>query len=219
MASLVENKRRTQETVVCAGTLVDPHAASCPGIGAPQRVTFIRHGQSEGNAARSRGIKRTDPRLLDCGLTRKGVGEATAAGADIRVEPDLVVVSPLTRALATCLHLRFAAAPIVCYPGIKEIGSKLPENARRPVSALRRDRDLCCLPRFEDIDFSLVAEGEDATLQGFAAWLQGRPERDIWVVAHHNSIQWLLKDAGGHIPNCVPIPTEMASDGTFRPVG
>lgn len=104
------------------------------------------------------------------------------------------------------------------HPGIKEIGSKLPENARRPVAALRRDRDLCCLPRFEDIDFSLVAEGEDATLQGFAAWLQGRPERDIWVVAHHNSIQWLLNDAGGHIPNCVPIATEMASDGTFRPV-
>ena len=128
MASLVENKRRTQERVARAGTLVDPHAASCLGIGAPQRVTFIRHGQSEGNAARSRGIKRTDPRLLDCGLTRKGVGEATAAGADRRVEPDLVVVSPLTRALATCLHLRFAAAPIVCYPGIKEIGSKLLED-------------------------------------------------------------------------------------------
>lgn len=171
-------------------------------------------------------MARSHPSLHDCGLTRKGEQQARDCGSRISREPELVVVSPLKRALSTALHLGLGEATLVAYPGIREVGSRIPENIARPVDELRRDRDLASLPRFEDVSFDLlggtfpVADDDDEhTLQGFVNWLRSRPERHIWVVCHHNVIQWLLRDSlkGSRVPNCVPIPMALAGDGAFKP--
>ena len=197
--ALMARKRRHQSP-----PLRPPRAATAES----KRITFLRHGQSEGNAAKARGISRSDPCLLDCGLTRLGVQQAQAAGAAASREPELVVVSILKRAIATALHLKFPTAKLVAFPGIKEIGSRIPENQARSLKEIRRDRDLC------EFQFD-----SGAALEDFAAWLRGRPERDIWVVAHNNSIAALLREtalAGRHLPHCVPLAAELDAESCFR---
>mmetsp|Transcript_6893 Transcript_6893/g.20295 ORF Transcript_6893/g.20295 Transcript_6893/m.20295 type:complete len:207 (-) Transcript_6893:22-642(-) len=201
-------------------------------VGKTQAVTFLRHGQSQGNVAKSLGMDRKrDERLVDCGLTKLGAQQAAHVADNMAEAPELIVASPLARALATALLLK-TGAPMVVHPGVREIGSRIPENRTRPVAALKRDGALAALPGFDDVDFALVEDLRDGdgpqnplaaalTLQAFSDWLRQRPERRIWVVAHHNTIGWLLRDTairGGSIPNCVPIATELSEAG-FALVG
>jgi broad specificity phosphatase PhoE len=68
------------------------------------RIVCIRHGQSTFNAAHRHGGG--DPGLLDARLTELGHAQARAARDRLRSVPfDLVVVSPLTRAIETAAIL------------------------------------------------------------------------------------------------------------------
>ncbi|KAJ8603703.1 hypothetical protein CTAYLR_000177 [Chrysophaeum taylorii] len=181
---------------------------SKPDERAWKRVTFLRHGESEANVSHLKGIRRRDPRLRDCFLTRRGVEQARAVGIHAQVEPELVVASPLTRALATTLLLGFDC-PIVVHAGIRELGSSVPENEPRSLQELRRDRRLTCFPRFGDIDFVLLGpnwpRGGDG-IESFEGWLKARPETTVWVVAHCNVIFHLLNGQVDRVPNCYPLP-------------
>ena len=85
-----------------------------------KNIVLIRHGESLGQTARERGKSRNDPSLLDCFLTSKGIRQAQHLGHALKQQQqqkqqeedhgdshdfgfDLVCVSPLTRALATCM--------------------------------------------------------------------------------------------------------------------
>jgi len=68
-----------------------------------KHIVMVRHGQSQGQAWRELGLEsRNDPMLLDAHLTKEGHREAQHTGKALRDKgflPELVICSPLTRAL------------------------------------------------------------------------------------------------------------------------
>ncbi len=125
----------------------------------------------------------------------------------------------------------------IAHSSISETGTGIPENKGRNISVLKKDLKeklsmvaspsaLACL---DHIDFSRIpnswAEIGDQTwrydksetkhkLQVFLQWLLERKETEIAVVCHHNIIRWLVGNAIGHVPNCVPIECVLlAGDG------
>ena len=193
-------------------------------IDRPKTVIFVRHGESLAQTARKRGLKRTDRSLRDCDLTMKGQSQAKG----LRKLPcftdgiDLVVVSPLTRALRTAkLGFQDVDAPFVCYPGIKERGSGLPENRPRKLKDVLRD-----FPSFSDIDFGLLPKEwpehdvpDYLKLGRFLSFLSSRPEKRIVVVAHYNVIKMLLPRYGKGVVNCLPIVRTLDVNGRLRQGG
>jgi broad specificity phosphatase PhoE len=141
-------------------------------------------------------------------------------------QAELVVVSPLTRALQTACHIFSAGVPppFICHPAVAEIGG-IPENNARPLSALCKDSDLNRLQPFASIDFSLLGaeptwpptarvhkQSRAAAAETFLAWLRERPEQIIVVVSHHNFLQGLLKTTAS-VANCAPIVVEVDVEG------
>jgi broad specificity phosphatase PhoE len=130
--------------------------------GRRQYICLVRHGQSRAQGTNKK--ERRSNTLLDCHCSSKGISQAyslperlTAHGGVSGVE--LVVSSPLTRALTTALlgfRDRPEHVPIVVHPACRETGSEIPENQARSVAALERDKDLSSLPRFDDLDFGLL---------------------------------------------------------------
>eukprot|EP00040_Diaphanoeca_grandis_P011090 m.56763 g.56763 ORF g.56763 m.56763 type:complete len:250 (+) comp22289_c0_seq1:195-944(+) len=188
-------------------------------------IVLVRHGESEAQAAKSNGISRTDPSLRDCSITRKGRKQAEdfCKQWGSAPQPDLIVVSPLKRALETSF-LCFPGDEIkrVMHPSIAEVGSKIPENMPRSVKALDRDRDLLHFPAWQTIDKGHLPtdwpECTVPTLPQFTLWLEQLPHAHIVVVCHHNIIQSLLgvtrktrpmlaeaRKSFSRIPNCVGI--------------
>ena len=74
-----------------------------------KNITLLRHGESLGQTAYHNGIDRQkDPSLHDCFLSQKGIGQACQLRKTIdelhnEEKFELVCVSPLTRAIATCV--------------------------------------------------------------------------------------------------------------------
>ena len=179
-------------------------------------IILIRHGESLGQTSRKRGIRRNDPSLLDADLSRKGESQAKALKKWPSLESniELVVVSPLTRALRTAAlgfgHLD-TSIPFICYPGLKErnAGKKgIPENIARPVVRIQKEN-----PKLlERISFNLLPNAWPETdvfssyqLQELNQWLLARPETKIVLVCHHNIIRSLVPMYQHSIINCSPI--------------
>lgn len=187
--------------------------------GVQKTIILVRHGTSEGQKWRDIGMQsRSDPRLLDCYLTRKGVNEACNCGRQLvkdGVIPELVVVSPLTRAIQTaCSMFMEPAARMVVHPAAAELGGGIPENRARPWKQLERDDALSCHGTFWELDTGLLPPGwprgcENNDKEGageLLRWLAVQPEETVVVVCHHNTILAML---GRHVlqkvANCVPI--------------
>jgi len=133
-----------------------------------KNIVLIRHGESLGQTAHQRAQHRKDPSLIDCFLSPKGIRQAKQLGQqlldDDSTQFDLVCVSPLTRALTTCMlglgHLlqeydeeevavsaesvdadnsaTTTPPPFICHPGLAETGG-IPENHGRPISVVVSD--------------------------------------------------------------------------------
>jgi len=200
---------------------------------AMKNIVLIRHGQSLGQTAHTRGIDRkNDNRLVDCFLTQKGMNQAHELRKEINdlhniFKFELVVTSPLTRAVATCLlcfgHLSTEfnvndGVPFICHPDLAETGGKIPENRGRDVKDILKDLDKHFIAT-KPIDFSLLPSSWPDAVGGsvsyFMEWLAQRPEKNIAVVCHHNVIKSLLGNSITTVPNCVPIHCVMV-DGDFR---
>ena len=99
-------------------------------------IYLIRHGHSQGQVASSNGLDRkSSPELLDCGLTKIGESQARNLSEDCFTQGELdsielVISSPLTRALHTAL-VGFPRHDILVHYDLREIGSKAPENEPR----------------------------------------------------------------------------------------
>jgi broad specificity phosphatase PhoE len=100
-------------------------------------VYLIRHGQSKGQVA-SEHDRRFDESLTDCGLTDLGKEQA-ANIANLLSEIDLVICSPLTRALQTALIAFPEHSQIVCNYDLREVGSMIPENLPRKIHEVQAD--------------------------------------------------------------------------------
>lgn len=136
------------------------------------------------------------PEILDAPLTETGRQQCIQQ-KDVasRLNPQLVVVSPLQRAIQTAL-LSFAhcrdTVPWMAHEGCREEIGLLVCNKRRPLSDIRND--------FPHINYSLMADEEDTLFHDdrretllekseraydfLVEYIQNRPEKEIAVVGH-----------------------------------
>jgi len=135
-----------------------------------KQIVLIRHGQSQAQACRGRA-ERKSPEMLDCPITRAGAKQAEEVKYISKFgRPELIVVSPLTRALQTaCIIFKgVEGVPIVAHPACAELdsGSGMPENTRRPLAQVQRDRDLANMSLFQHVDWGLVERLEEGLARG-----------------------------------------------------
>jgi len=199
----------------------DSSSSSCNKI-EPKLVYLIRHGESLGQKA-SRSARQSDPALQDCGLSDVGIQQASKLGNSLSV--DLVISSPLQRALQTSLTAFGPATPILCHYHLREIGSPIPENCPRRMAHVLEDLkrlnlDTSCLdyeklqpPGWPDSsnDAPKVVRSRDHIPNIFKWIASHRPEQTIAVVCHYHVIRAALRlEDGSHDPalkpsNCEPI--------------
>lgn len=174
-------------------------------------IVLIRHGQSMAQVAHDAGVDRTTEwSLRDAPCSAKGNQQAQAIqGAALGV--DLVIVSPLTRALTTMLFgFVGTEMPMICHPAAKEFNFERdddPENIPRAIEDVMTDLESIA-PDSHRVDFSLLPpewpkvenKPRPADLIEF---ISSRPEQRIAVVCHHNVIKSILGKGG--IPNAKPI--------------
>lgn len=158
-------------------------------------VHLIRHGQSEFNAAFD-SIVRRDPMIFDPNLTALGRAQASALAGDARwARVELVVVSPLTRAIQTAQHI-FAGhtAPWHVEPMQREKCEHSGDIGRAP-RLLAADFPHLAFGHLDDPWWycdparpdAIAIEPEpflQARVASFGQWLAARSEAAIAVVGH-----------------------------------
>jgi hypothetical protein len=182
-------------------------------------VVLVRHGESLAQARDRSTTKRTDPSLRDCGLSRVGVQQAQAlrgklAGLSLAPEPELLLCSPLKRAIQTALHAFPDSRRIVVHPGLTERGGRIPENQPCARAELEADTELMGLQGSGSLDFSLLPSGWPSASEtphtgaerALLDFLGRREERYIVAVTHHNLSQKLLGWRTRRVENCDPMP-------------
>lgn len=189
---------------------------------AGRSVLLIRHGESTFNAAyHATGI---DPLHVDARLTETGLAQVEAARGALRtVAVDLVVVSPLTRALQTALGL-FAdhpSRPTILVEALhREHGNASCDVGRAPALLAAEYPELtfdhlpetwweddahCPEPDERGIRAEPI-EACQARVERFRAWLAERPEQAIAVVGHGTFFYHLL--GGRWLGNCEVVALE-----------
>ena len=185
-----------------------------------KRIHFIRHAQSEHNArfeaATDELSVRHDPGLRDAPLTVLGLGQARALQREVTAlsEIELVVVSPLTRAVQTTLA-SFAdhPAPRIVHDLPREHLQSFCDIGRAP-AALTRDFPALAFDHLadpwwhvgdpDDGPFAREPEGVLAgRVSSFADWLSARPEAEIAVVGHGAFLRHLTGHAFGNAERIV----------------
>lgn len=193
-------------------------AVSAPGV---KVVHFVRHSEAVVNAA-GRAFAKDDPRKkavrldaqhFDSPLSEKGLAQAkelragTLQGRSRPPCPQLVLASPLTRALQTATAVfgcgELGAPKLVAVEALREFCSKAfqPCDSRHDPQELRA--------AFPHADFANVPAGPDALLgpgaveapesadrraRWLLAWVRARPERSIACVGHFQILSRILKE-------------------------
>lgn len=201
-------------------------------------VCLLRHGQSLAQGT-SRSERRSE-KMLDCHCSRLGKNQASEIPKILKAHGgidgvQLVITSPLTRAITTALlgfSRRPDGVPIIVHPGCKEIGSGIPENIPRTVRELKNDNYLVQLPSFEDLDYSFLPDDwakpsstttmnksytksdKHSRHQEFLNWVRSLKQTRIVIVTHCNFITGLL---GGiqHPENALPIECILDEKGIY----
>jgi broad specificity phosphatase PhoE len=158
-------------------------------------VHLIRHGQSEFNAAFD-SIVRRDPMIFDPNLTELGRAQASALASDARWPGiELIVVSPLTRAIQTAQHVfKGHQAPWHVEPMHREKCEHSGDVGRAP-RLLAADFPHLAFHHLDDPWWhhdpqrpdAIAVEPEpflQARVSAFGRWLAGRAETKIAVVGH-----------------------------------
>ncbi|KAL3941432.1 MAG: hypothetical protein SGBAC_004202 [Bacillariaceae sp.] len=198
-------------------------------------VYLIRHGQSEGQAARKLKKNYHGEEFTDCGLTAKGYKQAEEIsdflGPDANI--DLVLSSPLRRALHTAV-LGFDDRDILVHYDLCEMGSRIPENRPLPMEQVLKSLKKDLRNRAGTIDTeSLQPKGwpdkvvhppnvsKRLRIENAFRWLyHERSEQCIAVVCHYNVIRSLLmKNHTDNISpqNAIPIKCLLTPEGNFVP--
>eukprot|EP01121_Diplochlamys_sp_Union-15-3_P013793 TRINITY_DN4330_c0_g1_i1.p1 TRINITY_DN4330_c0_g1~~TRINITY_DN4330_c0_g1_i1.p1 ORF type:complete len:209 (+),score=26.74 TRINITY_DN4330_c0_g1_i1:50-676(+) len=193
---------------------------------APKKKTLylIRHGESLHNEYVQKYGELLDPFLFDAPLSSEGkrqVEEHKDRFANLDV--DIIICSPLRRALQTCFGLFTKNIPVIVHPLCRE----MVDTACDLGSSVRSLKLEC---KGDHIDFSLVPEDVwfytpnkkisfdtyqnefkktpwketsellQERLNAFQEWLRSRKESKIAIVCHSNFIkQWI---GPPKLPNC-----------------
>jgi len=204
--------------------------------GSPKVIHTMRHGTTEmniyltKNPYGSMGFK--DPLFYDTRLTPQGKAGAQAAASTAKAltpKPEVLVVSPLTRAMQTA-DLAFAHydGPVLVEPLARE-RVWLSSDVGRPPSELREEfqGSRYTFDHLPDIWWynggrrdpkHVVLEPEDVfeeRVEKFRHWLLQRPERVIAVVAHWGLLMQLT---GESYENCEIRSWQMCGEGKLTPL-
>jgi broad specificity phosphatase PhoE len=157
-------------------------------------VHFVRHGQGLHNKLHDEVGKSAyaDPRVLDARLTDLGKKQAkTIQSRAKEIDPDLIIVSPLSRAIATAvIGFKPATCPFVCHELCREMIGKNICDKRRKISEVKKDFpevDYCNIDSNDDSLFTPERETISACVARgyeFMNWLRQRKEKNIAVVCH-----------------------------------
>lgn len=176
-------------------------------------ITFIRHGQSEFN--RHWAATGMDPRIRDAPLSELGHEQVRAArAAALALEPDVVISSPLTRALQTAIGLfGDGPAPIIVDAAHRERVTNTDDIGSPPAELAARFP----LLRFDHLDpiwwhqgpldeLGVPVEPDDVfhgRVTSFLASLNEVAHPRIVVVGHGTFFARIL---GRHLDNCEIAP-------------
>lgn len=229
----LKKKKGTKSRKTAATSLLTPSPPPLLNSSNAKRLILIRHGESQGQAAKLAGLDRQrDPNLIDCGLTRKGAGQASNIPnmlGGLISSIDLVISSPLTRALETTLrgfqHVSLEA-PILVHYGIREIGSSIPENQVRSTETVQRDLKRTNLSKVSELDFetlkpdawpdnggSLDKGSRNTNISNFLNFIsEDREEKTIAVICHYNVIRAIAGN-GVRPVNAMPIGCWLGEGG------
>lgn len=184
-----------------------------------QLVHLIRHGQSTANVALA--LKRVDPMLFDARLSPLGEEQVRAARArHDAIGYDVVLMSPLTRALQTGLGIFGHRADLAfeVEPLHREHVSNSCDIGRSP-QELQADFPQLSFGHLPDPwwhsaedgarnDAGIVIEPHEhvlARVEAFRASVWARPEARIAVIGHGNFFHYL---SGTFLDNCGMIALE-----------
>jgi len=200
--------------------ICDPNLPQSLPLGpGDKRLVLFRHGRSLAQDAPSSRLWSHD--LLDCGLSEEGWEQCLQLRSELFDDFfDLVVVSPLTKALQTALVVfQDRPVPIVVHPALAGDRGGPPEATARRLIDLQGDSQVKELPRFDEVDFSLLPQdwpeqrtggGPNALLE----WLSDRPETSVAVVGLFGVLRRLMPLVPD-IPNCLPKMGVLGKDGTL----
>ena len=194
---------------------------------APKRLYLIRHGQSQGQVAKRLGMDRQrDKQLRDANLTHEGVRQARELvnyhfGER---EPELVVSSPLTRALHTAiLGFPNPEQRILIHYDLAEVGSRVPENTPRPIQQVFKDLEITdrvvdaktLVPNtWPIVSYDGKNNRGKAIRRAMEYLYVERAEKTIAVVCHFNVIRQILEDGANVRPqNAMPIACDLHPNG------
>mmetsp|Transcript_26776 Transcript_26776/g.85977 ORF Transcript_26776/g.85977 Transcript_26776/m.85977 type:complete len:315 (+) Transcript_26776:414-1358(+) len=184
-----------------------------------KEVYFIRHAEGFHNAAAQEHgletllLKNSGKKYWDSALTPRGKNQCKALAQQLvaessRLEPELVVVSPMIRAIQTAEIVfgpasNLASPPFLCREECRERFGLYTCDGRGSISDLRN--------MFPDIDYSEVKNENDeywtelerepskeceARTVRFLEWLNDRPESKIAVVTHSSFLRHLFQQFG-----------------------
>lgn len=195
-------RRRGQKRLVARRALPAINACAdeqASRLGSRERLVWhFRHGESTANVAEREAIaadtargdglaterqrQECDDAFSDAPLSATGIQQAEVRRIEVaswQVRPQLVVTSPLLRAIQSAAHIfaedLAAGVPLVVRPELREFFPNLASSAGRPLSLLRSDSALQSLP---NADVVLAALSDEAC----AGW---REEWDLWQASSH----------------------------------
>lgn len=185
------------------------------------RIVCIRHGESTFNAAyRETG---RDPNQVDAPLSARGRAKVAAARERLRAVPfELVVTSPLTRALQTTMGL-FAdhpAEPDILVEVLHRECQASSCDVGRAASQLAAEFPRLRIGHLPEVWWhahgELGAGGHpveprdlfEERVAAFRAWLRARPERVVAVVGHATFFHHLT---GVWLDNCASTDLDLAA--------
>ena len=170
-------------------------------------IYFIRHGQSEFNAAFNGKI---DPMIFDPALTKLGLEQAESARVNIlKLGIDRVITSPFTRAIQTAKIIFDGISPIEVQLGHHELLLHSSDIGRHPSDLKDRFPDLA----FDHIPYpwwyknstsGLAIEKEPLELfknrmSRFVIALDQIKDENIAIVGHGNAFKEII---GFGLDNC-----------------
>jgi len=181
-----------------------------------KRVHLIRHGQSLFNAAFAESP--VDPMIFDAPLSPLGHQQVATLRDTVRqLAADIVVTSPLTRAIQTTLGaFGLETAPVVVEALHRERVEHSCDVGRSPAE-LAVEFPRLAFAHLDDPWWhsdgshprAIVTEPEETLLsrvEAFRRWLGRRPEREIAVVGHGTFLNRLT---GRMFQNCEMLTIEM----------
>lgn len=190
------------------------------------RIICIRHGESTFNAHHEATGR--DPGHIDARLSERGHRQVEAARKDMQKIPfELVVTSPLTRALQTTAGL-FSGHPSKPTLLVEVLHRECQESScdvGRAASVLAKefpDFRVDHLPEIwwhaEDGDGAQGFPTEprrlfDQRVAGFREWLRARPETTIAVVGHCTFFYHLT---GRWLANCETMNLDLSAEPRLR---